>query len=605
MALAAVFAALVLGLGISRPFSREQESLSAQYIVDVTHNGHWLIGRDFYGFLNRKPPLFTWFSAIVAGAAGGKTTEAGARAVSLAAALGAALVVLSWTGSQMGSAAAWLAFLFVLGSHGFASRAVFSSTDMLLSSLLFAAWCIAYPMFAAPARAVRAASEGAQLPDRPSVPYTRALWSGLLLGLAVLTKGPLALVLFALAAFIYLALVRRNPLGVLGQTWPWIILAAAVGVALLWYVPAILDQGKRLAAVIAAENLGHFLPAAAGGTGEAEQPFYYMSAKLIALALPLSVLFPALIAAIARGEVEPRARDPFLYQLGLAAAVLLFFSLGNTKRPDYIVPILPSLAVVFAALFTVCLQGRRTSWTPFLRDGAVVATTTIVAAGLAALWLTALRPEGARWLDVFGRSAGIDELSPLVRALGRFELPYVAFAAAAAAAAAMAWVAWSRRRALMMGAALALLGVSASALSNGALEPALAAKHTIKRFAARIHRRIGGAPLYIARGLRDFSEAGRIHESDDDLAFYYGRAIPPLRMAPLTGPAAEPPTIYLVATQRQLTHLRQLRYFRTRQLTCSHSESAGGHPCLYELDRLNASSAVKAPAGRPAGAQGS
>ena len=60
---------------------------------------------------------------------------------------------------------------------------------MLLTFLLFAAYCAIYPLIETPA-------------TFRTFPY-RTLLVGVILGLGVLTKGPLAIVLIALSALLY------------------------------------------------------------------------------------------------------------------------------------------------------------------------------------------------------------------------------------------------------------------------------------------------------------------------------------------------------------------------------------------------------------------
>ncbi len=56
------------------------------------------------------------------------------------------------------------------------------------------------------------------------------------------------------------------------------------------------------------ENLGHFLPAGAGGTGEAARPFYYIAIKMIGGITPLNFLLPALVAALIRRRLHSPRR---------------------------------------------------------------------------------------------------------------------------------------------------------------------------------------------------------------------------------------------------------------------------------------------------------
>ncbi len=94
--------------------------------------------------------------------------------------------MLIWTSVFIGETTGWLAFLFLLGSFAFTSRGTLALEDMLLVAFMFAAWCMLYAVL----------ERGASRRDVVAI--------GMLLGLGMLTKGPIAIVLPAFAAFIYL-----------------------------------------------------------------------------------------------------------------------------------------------------------------------------------------------------------------------------------------------------------------------------------------------------------------------------------------------------------------------------------------------------------------
>ncbi|MBV8452848.1 MAG: hypothetical protein JOZ29_11315, partial [Deltaproteobacteria bacterium] len=391
IALAFVIGLAVLGQGINAPFIKDAEPQSAQWIADIVDNGNWLLPHDYYHLVNRKPPLFYWLSAIVAKASGGQVDEVRARAISLAAGAALAAEVMAWTAARIGSCGGWLAFVFLLGTYGFASRATAALTDMLLTFLLFSTYLILMPEIAPLARPLESAEltlggasrewgkgEGSESPAS----RWRTLSAGTLLGLAILTKGPLAAALLALAVFIYLLLLRTNPLHLLMRGWPWAALALSLGIACTWYVPAfIAGRAANLSGVFFQENLGHFLPFSAGGTGEAARPVYYIGLRIIGGTLPLSLLLPAV--ALSWRDLAAKIRRDLLYQLAMALAVLLLFSIASAKRDDYILPALPPLAILFAAQF-VCLDGTAGSpgrLAATLRDAAVCGSAATILVG--------------------------------------------------------------------------------------------------------------------------------------------------------------------------------------------------------------------------------
>ena len=141
---------MILVQGISAPFQKDAEPQSAEWIQSIVRDGHWLIPHDAYGYTDRKPPLFYWLSAVIADATGRTVDEVRARAVSVVAGTALATAVLAWTVANVGASEGWLAFMLILGTYGFASRATEALTDMLLTFLLFAAYSAIFPLLESP-----------------------------------------------------------------------------------------------------------------------------------------------------------------------------------------------------------------------------------------------------------------------------------------------------------------------------------------------------------------------------------------------------------------------------------------------------------------------
>lgn len=555
---AAAVAIVLLGQGISAPFDKDQEPQSAQWIVDIVQNGHWLIPHDYYGNVDRKPPLFYWLSALATMATGGHVDEVRARIIPLAAGATLAVGVMLWSGVYLGEATGWLAFFFLLGTYGFASRATLALTDMLLTLLVFSAYCLLYPV----------------LEGRES--RWRAVAAGVILGLGILTKGPLALVLCAFAIFIYLVLTRRWPWRPLGRPWPWVILAIASIIAAAWYVPAFIVGGHNLVEVFIAENFGHFAPADMGGTGEAARPIYYIVARMFGGAMPLSFMVPALIVAFFAGRIFDGVRKPILFQLALLLAVVLLFSAASAKRDDYILPALPSLAILLAALFRrpggVPEVGaeQRADYAAGLRDITVaLAGAGMVAAEAATIVL--VKSGGIMGtLHIRLQSSDASYAAMFFKGMDRFEPPFVALIAATAIGAVVIFVALHRRSTMWSGAGLAVLAIAGVALWNSTLRPEFARTRTLKQFAAEIHRQIGNAPLYIVAGEKP------------GLSYYYGRAVPAIDRRVRPGLATSQP-VYIFARKRELSELAPEYRKRLRMVMQAHTLGGGGPPAVYML----------------------
>jgi hypothetical protein len=392
------------------------------------------------------------------------------------------------------------------------------------------------------------------------------------LGLAVLTKGPVAIVLIGLAGLIYLVLVRRSPLQVLRCGWPWLMLAIALAIAACWYVPAAIEGGRRVTGVFLSENLGHFLPGALGGTGEAARPVWYIAARMFGGALPMSLLAAALAFALWHGDGDGRTRRPLLFQLSLVLAVLIFFSAASAKRDDYILPAMPGLAILFAALFTgaAVAPARETSLSASVR----AVTTGVVAAAFLAIVIggmilaRAAHPLGA--LAARMQSSDADFLALFLAGMRRPDGAFAIFAAGSSLGALVVFGAILTRRPLWSGAGLALIALCGSTLFTGVLRPGAARERSMKGFAREIHERIGGAPLYLAWG-RDY-----------ELSFYYGRTVWGLDHADAQVLQARRP-VYVVARPRGFSRIAAALRGRLRLVMQSHLVGGGGPPALYEL----------------------
>src|ERR1017187_7578010 len=164
------------------------------------------------------------------------------------------------------------------------------------------------------------------------------------IALAILTKGPIGLILPGLVAVIWLAaekrwdLLRRMSL-VRGAL---VVLVLAGG----WYLAALIEGGPDFfRKQILAENLLRF----AGGADFHEghiHPFYYMELALLAGFMPWTILLPIVGVQAARA---PRAFDPRLkYIIVWFAAVLIFYNLPQSKRGVYLLCMYPAFATLVA-----------------------------------------------------------------------------------------------------------------------------------------------------------------------------------------------------------------------------------------------------------------
>jgi 4-amino-4-deoxy-L-arabinose transferase-like glycosyltransferase len=535
LAIAALFAFIVLVQGISAPFQKDAEPQSAEWIQSIVRDGHWLIPHDAYGYTDRKPPLFYWLSALVADASGGIVNEVRARAVSVVAGTALAVAVLAWTVANIGAPEGWLAFLFMLGTYGFASRATEALTDMLLTFLLFAAYCAIYPLLDAPT----------------SLRFARQkIFVGAMLGLGILTKGPVAIVLCAFAVTIFLLIERRNSLAMLRERWPWQVVAIAVAIGALWYVPATIVGGHKIVRIIFAENFGHFMPARLGGTGESYRPFYFIAARLLGGAFPMTLLIVPAALAFYTGEISAEKRKPVIYQVSMSLAVLLFFSIASVKRDDYILPALPGIAILCASVFMLAVRG----WAAKLLD-AIVWTFLLVP--IVAFIFLFFFPGSVPHLNLQSSDSAYYE--GFVQVFPKSDVAFL-----------IAWMVWIgfallspfRRRALETAVTFGVLALFGSLCWTAALRPYVATLRSLKGFVPIVADHVKADQLCIPSGI------------NYELSYYYGSAVPDL---------TNQKCAYLIATPRELDAMTPEYRARLKPIAKSNLIGGGGPPALFEI----------------------
>jgi 4-amino-4-deoxy-L-arabinose transferase-like glycosyltransferase len=485
--LAFLFALLFLGEGITAPFHIDEEAESGEIVLSIVNSDDWLTPVDLEGQLIRKPPLFYWLTAIIAKIRGRVVDEAGVRAVSLLAAAGVAAVVMELASAFFGIISGFLAYLFLLGSYGFAARAAFARIDMLFTFLVFMGYSLFYPLTA----------------GKQSLCQTSLV--GVLLGLGILTKGPLALVLCLVALIIYYSATGRHPVWSLLNRQNWAILLIAVILAAAWYIPAFLRAPELFRIQLLEENLGHFLPARLGGTGEAARPFYYIWLRFLTATLPLNIYLAAVLPRIVQ---ERKRGDMLLYQSAFIVGSLGFFSISSAKRDDYILVVLPSFAVVIGGLFS---SAAPASSGRLRRIADLVVACLLVGFGIVGLI-------AIRYPFIFSRlSAKADSsvatyatlLSTPDHSL-RISATMLLIVFSSLAGLYLA----GRQRAHSATLFIAIAQLAAISLWVGVLTPALARERTLKRFVLNARRIVANHRVMIV-GIPDY-----------EVSYYFGRGIP-------------------------------------------------------------------------------
>ncbi|GAB3832861.1 ArnT family glycosyltransferase [Hymenobacter jeollabukensis] len=336
--------AVVLGIGLFvRLDAPEIGLMEARNFVaarEIHAGGSWLLPTMNGELRLAKPPLPTWLVAAVMHLTG-STTDLGL--LRLPSAVGACLLVLFFralarrlTPPQDQGRTAWLA------------------TVVLASSLLLLTagrdgngWDIYAYCFMTGALA--AAVRGLQSPTRGLGWFAG---SGLLIGLSILSKGPVAPYGMLLPFLVAYAL--RGERAALRRQWPGLLLMAVVGLGVggVWPLYVLSQHLSEASQVAHTESTSW--------ANRHVQPLWFYASFPAFMGLWAL----AAVATLAWPYAAPRIRPyaPYALLLAWVLATLVLLSLVPEKKERYLLPVLPPLSLLTAGLLRYWLsEDRRTS----------------------------------------------------------------------------------------------------------------------------------------------------------------------------------------------------------------------------------------------------
>jgi 4-amino-4-deoxy-L-arabinose transferase-like glycosyltransferase len=310
---------------------------------DMAETGDWVTPRLYGKPWFEKPPLFYWGAALCFKLFG--VSEAAARLPSAISALLATLA-LAWLALRLYGAetARWLLLLLptTVGMIGFSHAA---ATDMPFSAMLTIAMVCA--------AVVLGLTRNENTPILPRTPWLALILFGFFLGLAVLAKGPAAIILSGGAVFFW-ALFTKRWRDAFRLSHPAAIASFCL-TALPWYILCARRNPDFFHIFIVEHNFKRYL------TPEFQhiQPFWFYVPVLLVAFLPWIALF---LWSVAKGTVKLwRTRSTsastclFLCWAGFC---LLFFSISKSKLPGYILPAFPAIGLLISRDLGGLLQRR-------------------------------------------------------------------------------------------------------------------------------------------------------------------------------------------------------------------------------------------------------
>lgn len=199
---------------------------------------------------------------------------------------------------------------------------------------------------------------------QPEHPKRQTAWYMafyVLLGLAVLAKGPVGIVLPGLVVLAFLAVagrLRQVLLREMHVMWGALIFFA---IAVPWYILVIQANGQAyIDSFFGYHNFQRFTSVVNGH----DAPIYFYVLVILLGFAPWSMYLPVAIARLRFWRWRDWQQQPRTAQLGLFALVwfvviLGFFTVATTKLPSYVLPLMPAAAILVGLLWSDALTRPR------------------------------------------------------------------------------------------------------------------------------------------------------------------------------------------------------------------------------------------------------
>ena len=175
----------------------------------------------------------------------------------------------------------------------------------------------------------------------------------IMLALAVLTKGPVGIVLPGLIILVFLLYVGKfrevlQEVGIISGMLIFLLLT------LPWYILVILRNGNGyIESFFGYHNFERFTDVVNGHSA----PWYFYFLVILLGFAPWSLYLPLAIARIRIWQVsfwrnQNRSAQLSLFVFFWFTGIFIFFTIAVTKLPSYVIPLLPSAAILVALLWS-------------------------------------------------------------------------------------------------------------------------------------------------------------------------------------------------------------------------------------------------------------
>jgi 4-amino-4-deoxy-L-arabinose transferase-like glycosyltransferase len=535
IAVAVVFATCCAGLG-RLPLLAPDEGRNAEVGREMSASGAWLVP-TYNGVDYLDKPAF-YFKAVALSLSLFGNNETAARLPSAIFGVGLAALVYLFCREVHGRRCALLATIIVATMPLFFAYARTVIFDIALAFFVCAAIFAGY---------LAEASEG-----KPRRNWYMA--GAAASGLATLVKGPVGFLIPILVLLVFYRVERRQ--GAWKRLLAPLNILVFFGVTLPWFVGLCLAHRDFLHYGLVEESFNRFTTAKKFHRSE---PFYFYILIVASTLLPWSFVLPEATVATRKQRWAKHPADRLC--LIWSVVVVVFFSISQSKLPQYILSAAVACAILFARLFEAALAEREAYAARLIQRGTLAFAIVCLLVSLV--------------IGVAGTKAGVlakplhisaEDAAPL----GRAAIP---LAVAMAVLGIFALVAWIRRNPELCFLSLTLFSPLCGGAGFGVLKVVFDAKSG-RTVAARMPPLAAetelaclecfpnGVPFYLQRTPTLFSRTGAELTSNYIIATLEKTTEWPNQIVPLsrfdTWLAGQRKPIYLIVRKNGLHRLEDL-----------------------------------------------
>lgn len=308
--------------------------------------GNWILPRNNGGEMAYKPPFFHWCVAAVS-AVRGKVTEGASRVPSAAALTGMTLCIFCFYARRRENSLALMAALIGFTSFEIHRAGANCRVDMMLTAFTVAALCLLYDWYEKGLRGV-------------------PILSIIMMGLGILTKGPIGAIIPCLVIGIFMLLRGVNFFKTFFLLCAWGLLSLIPYA--IWFYFAWQQGGQEFLDLMYEENIARMTGTM--GYNSNVEAWHFNVLTLIGGYIPWTVLIvislfflhwrrPALTSLWQRFTAWIRnMKDLDLFSLTAIVVIFVFYCIPQSKRTVYLMPIYPFIGY-FIAQYVEWMEQRK------------------------------------------------------------------------------------------------------------------------------------------------------------------------------------------------------------------------------------------------------